>query len=395
MRNARRIVLGTVAMALSGLLATDGGCKSKQTSPAEPSAPPPTTITLGHVGHDHQLALYAAALLGKALTKDTDVYLKEVKPQEVYDLLEQDKALARMRLVKVSGGSGMPAAMSRGEIQIGLGGTVPVAKFADENQPFKIICPLQTDGDMLVIRKDVPISDWTSFVAAAKSGGRPLRIGYKAPLAVAKLVFERALLAEHITTSKEPRDSNAGVILVNMGSERSPIPLLSSGTIDGFVMNQPAVAVAVHKGLGKVISELRDLPPKGQWINHPCCCVAATTETLEKHPEVIKRFLKVILLGTQRIRDDRDCAIDCASKWTKYPREVEEASVPTISYIAEPTESWLRGMEIWVEMMQDMNAFTGKYKDAKPHEVLKDLLDLRLCRQAASELRDKGMLGKK
>jgi len=367
-------------------LSTAAGCKGDRTADDLPM------INVGHVGHDHQLALYVAALEGKRFKKDYGIYLKEMKAKEVYDLVEGGKRLARLRLVKVGGGSRMPTAMSRGEIKIGLGGVVAVAKFADGGQPFKIIAPLQTDGDMLVMQTDSPISDWPSFVAATRAADKPLKIGYKAPVAIAKLVFQRALAAEGIAYGLDAADARNKVVLVNFGSEKSPVPLMETRAIDGFVMNQPGVAVAVEKGLGKVVAELRDLPPKGKWLNHPCCCVSATKDMLEVHPEIIKSFLKVLILSTQLINDNQELSIDCASRWTKYDKTVERASVPTIRYIAEPTDSWLAGMATWAEMLEEINLFTGKYARVTPQEFVRDVCSLDLCREAAKELRQRGLL---
>ncbi len=370
------------------------GC-SKSEAPSKKPSDKPVTLKVGHVGHDHHLALYLAALEGERFKKEFGIYLKEIKSREVYDLVEGDKVLARLRFLKVGGGARMPAAMSRGEIDIGLGGVAAVAKFADRGKPFKIISPLQTDGDMLVMKKDSPVEDWNSFVAAARSGSKPLKIGYKAPVAVAKLVFVGALKAENLPFSYDASDRKARIILINMMSEKSPLPLLASGSIDGFVMNQPAVAVAVHKKLGKVVAELRDLPPKGKWVNHPCCCVSATTETLEKHPEIVKAFLKIIHLSTGVINRDQALAIDCASRWTKNPREVEADSIPTIHYITDPTDSWLGGMKTWVGLMQEVGAFKGRYSRISADEFVEDVCDLKLCRQAAEEIRGKGLLNPK
>ncbi|MCK5114582.1 MAG: ABC transporter substrate-binding protein, partial [Phycisphaerae bacterium] len=203
------------------------GC-NKSSQPQDPSDSAPVMLTVGHVGHDHQLALFVAALEGERFKKASLPYLKEVKPREVYELIENGKKLALLRFVKVGGGSRMPAAMTRGELDIGLGGVAAVAKFADKGQPFKIICPLQTDGDMLVMRTGSEINDWDSFVAAAKNGKRPLKIGYKAPTAVAKLVFVGALKSAGIPFSQNPADKNARVVLINMMSEKSPLPLLES-----------------------------------------------------------------------------------------------------------------------------------------------------------------------
>lgn len=383
-----RTRITTVALVLAGVAAAAlTGCQGE---------PPDTTeapsIRLGHVGHDHHLALYVAALEGGRFKKDFGLYLKEVKAREVYDLVDGERALARLNFIKVGGGARMPAAMSRGEIQVGLGSTVAVAKFADGGQPFKILCPLQTDGDMLVMQQDSPVTDWASFVKAAEKGEKPLKIGYKAPVAIAKMVFERALVAEGIAYGYDATDPQTRVILVNFGSEKSPIPMMESKAIDGFVMNQPGVAVAVNKGLGKVVSELRDLPPEGKWVNHPCCCICVAQQTLETYPEILKALLKVILLSTQLINQDQELAINCASRWTKYDLAVEKASIPTITYLAEPTDSWVTGMKTWAEMVKDVKLFTGKYADASPETFVDDLLDLTLVREAARELREKGLL---
>jgi len=381
---ATALAFGAIALAITG------GCRS-ETRP-DASDDQVKTIRVGHVGHDHHLALYVAALEGNRFARDYGIALREIKLKEVYDLVEGDTVRARLRLIKVGGGSRMPAAMSRGEIEVGLGGIPAVVKFADNGQPFKIISPLQTDGDMLVMQKESPVTDWPSFVAAARATGRPLKIGYKAPVAVAKLVFERALVAEGIAYGYDASDTQTRVVLVNFGSEKSPIPLMETRAIDGFVMNQPGVAVAVDKGLGKVVAQLRDLPPKGKWVDHPCCCVSATEATLAEHPEAVKALLKVLILSSELINADQDLAIDCASRWTKYSKDVERASVPTIRYVNEPTASWLAGMKTWAEMTREIKLFKGRYAEATPDEFVSDMLSLDLCRQAADELRQKGLL---
>jgi sulfonate transport system substrate-binding protein len=359
------------------------GC-GKVPAPAGGDALP--IITIGHVGHDHQIALYVAALEGEKLAAKYGVWLRLVKDREVYDLIDGGKPVARLKLVKVGGGAKMPAAMSRGEIDIGLGSVPAVAKFADDGAPFKIIAPLQTDGDMLVMNFGSPIGDWAAFVAVAKTPGNvPIKIGYKAPVAVAKMIFERAMMAEGITYGYEGA-ADEQVTLVNMRGGKSAIPLLSQGNIDGFVMNQPVVSISVHKKVGKVIAELRDLPPVGKWSDHPCCCICATTDTLAENPQIVKAFLKLIHAATRLIGEDQKLAIDHASDWTKVARKIEQQSIPSIRYISVPDKQWLAGLETWVEMMHDIKAFTGKYAGMKPDEVVADLCDMAPCHTADAEL---------
>ncbi len=390
MTQAKRYAL----LAATVLAAALGGCGE---GPAETPAPPGPTpndapqLTVGHVGHDHHLALYVAALEGEALAGADATHLREVKEKEVYDLVDGGTVVARLRFLKVGGGSNMPAAMSRGEIDVGLGGIAAIAKFVDGGQPFKVLMPLQTDGDMLVMATGSPVRTWDAFVEAAKAGREPLKIGYKAPTAVAKMIFERALVAEGVPYSFDAT-GEGGVVLVNFGSEKSPIPMLESGAIDGFVMNQPAVAVAESKGLGHTVCQLRDLPPEGQWIDHPCCCVVATETVLAEHRAALVGLAKVLLLATERIRTDPRRAVELASQWTKYPVEVEGASVPTVTYVAEPTESWRAGMRTWHAMVQDIHFFKGQYADVTPEAFLEDLCALDVVREAARALREEGRL---
>lgn len=363
------------------------GCSHRGDQPAE--AVP--MIRVGHVGHDHQLAMYVAALESASRKDRWGVYLRELKPKEVYELVEGARPLARIQLVQTEGGAGMPAAMSRGEFEVGLGSTIGIAKFADAGQPLRILGPLQTDGDQFVLRNPIPIADWRSFVAAAKAGGKPLKIGYKEPMAVAKMIFERALKAEGIAYGFDERPGHA-VVLVSFGSEKAPLPLLESGVLDGVVMNQPATAVTVHRGLAKVVAELRDLPPEGKWANHPCCCVAASESAIRTYREPVKALLKLILLSTQLINEDRALAVDCACRWTKNPREVESRSVPTVTYLAEPTDGWISGMQTWLEMVKGVDFFTGEYAHVSAEDFIQGVCRLEPCREAAQELRQRGLL---
>ncbi len=375
------------------------GCDNKQppenqetSTQSQAAQDQPLLLRVGHVGHDHHLALYVAALQSERFKADYDLYLKPVKDREVYELIEADHTVARLQLLKVGGGSKMPAAMSRGEIDIGLGGVTAVAAFADEGEPFKILCPLQTDGDMLVMLPDSPAEDWASFVKLARESDKPLRIGYKAPVAVAKLIFERALQAEGLKYTLDAGDDDIDIVLINFGSEAGPIPLMERGELDGYVMNQPGVAMAVHKGVGKVIAQLRDLPPAGQWVDHPCCCVTATETTMAEHHEPLVAFLKLLLLSTQLIQDEPQLAIDSAVTWAKNPREVEQQSIPTISYVCEPTESWLAGMRTWAQMAEDIDLFKDRYAEVSPQQFVDDLCDLSIVNAAMKDLRDRGML---
>lgn len=346
-------------------------------------------LRIGHVGHDHQIALYVACLETERFRKDYGIYLKEVKEKEVYDLYEGQKKLAQLHLFKVGGGSRMPASMERGEIDIGFGGVASVAFFVDKGNSFKILCPLNTEGDMLVMRKSFPVSNWKEFVEQVKKSEKPVKIGYKAPVAVAKLIFVRALEEENLSylESSEERGKSAKIELVNLQGGKNMVPCLASGAVDGFVMNQPEVSRAVVRGLGKVVCELAELPPEGKWNDHPCCCIVARGEIVEKHCDEVKCLLKVILMATQLINEDKELAIKDASKWTKISEEIERDSVPSIVYLAIPTKRWKAGMVTWIEMMNEIGKFKGDLANLKAEDVEAKLYDFSLVDEAEKELK--------
>ena len=380
----------TLCLALLAALAA--GCDTKPPPDSPGDSKPPVTLTVGHVGHDHQIALGVAALESERLRKDGGVYLKPVKPRQVYDLIDAGRPLARLLIRKVKGGSAMPAAMEGGQIDIGLGGVAAVAKFVDKGQPFKIIAPLHTDGDFLVVKADSPITDWTSFVAAAKATDRPFKIGYKKPVAVAKLIFVRALAAEGIAWTEGAARPGAKVVMINCQGARNILPSLQAGAIDGFVMNQPQPSIAKVKKLGRIIADLKDLPPAGRWSRHPCCCVAATEKVLREHPGVVRSFLKTIHLATHLIQADPDLAVRRAAEWTKTDPAVESDSVPGIGYLSLPTREYMDGVRTWAVLMAEEGQFTGTLKGLTPEQVAERICDMRLCEEAAEALRARGFL---
>ncbi len=349
-------------------------------------------IKVGHVGHDHHLPLFVAALEGEKL-RDCGVWMKEKKPREVYDLMKDDEAVAELQLLKVGGASAMPAAMERGEIHIGFGGVAAVASFRDKGKQFRIIAPLQTQGDMLMVRKELPVTDWGSFVKYAKEAGRPIKIGYKGPVAVAKLIFLAACKEEGITIKSSEGENTAGegktpmVELVNLIDEKNTLPSLASGIIDGMVVNQPEVSQAVHKGVAKVVADLSDLPPTGLWADHPCCCVCAPADFIAAQRAEIKLFLRLMHAATGRINADKTAAGKLAAQWTKLEEEVEIHSVGTVKYLNEFTESWKKGMIIWAKVMQDLGKYSNDLKDLEGKEFLARLCDFTILDEVAAEVK--------
>lgn len=343
-------------------------------------------LKVGYVGHDHQSALYVAALEFERTKREADLWLKEVEAKKHYELIKNNKKIADVELYLSGGGSKMPTLMSQGHFEVGFGGVAAVAFFTDKGSPIKIIAPLHTKGDMLVLAPENPVTSWEEFVAWAKKSEEPIRIGFKNPIAVAKLIFERALEEVGLTYTSDKSDRTKDILMVHMKGETNLVPGLQNKIIDGYVSNNPWCAIAETKGVGKSVADLNELPP-GIWKNHPCCCVAATDLAMAQKKGVIKEFLKLIILATQYANEDPQMHIRDASTWIGTTMEVEEKSLPTSGFTTNPHDEWKQTMQVWIDEMNRLGTLTGKLKDKKGKEVEKILYDFRALNQAANELK--------
>jgi NitT/TauT family transport system substrate-binding protein len=346
-------------------------------------------IKVGHVGHDHQIALYVAAEAGKALEKEYGVYLKELKPQEAYDLYDRGRPVARVQMIRVGGGSKMPAALEQGHIEVGLGGLGPVAKFVDKGADLKVLAPLNNDGDALIMQKGFKAENWEEFVQAVKNSERPIKIGYKAPMAVAYMILARALKEEGLSFGPEsagPDGRPVQVVTVNLHGLGNALPSLESGIVDGMVVNEPMGSILVQKGVGKRVADLATLPPKGKWEGHPCCIVAASEDAIKKKRGIIISLLKIIAAGGDLMARDINKAFEAEARWTKTAPAVGRKSIPNVSYVIRPDVDWLEGVDTWTGLMTTSGHFKKRLKGKSTEEIRTVILDLSPMEEALSGL---------
>lgn len=355
--------------------------------PAEESTPP--LLRVGHVGHDHQLALYVAAQAGSALEQTYGVYFKELKPQEVYDLYDKGRAVARVQMIRVGGGAKMPAALEQGHIDVGLGGIGPVVKFIDKGSKIRVLAPLNNDGDALVVRTAFSAGSWKDFIQAIRSASTPVRIGFKDPLANAFFIITAALKEEGIRMGQEPAGPDGKpvqALLVNMQGEENTVASLESGIVDAVVVNEPSPTIVVHKGAGRRVVDLADIPPARKFAGHPCCVVAATEAVLKERSAAVTSLLKAVAAGADRMRRDRQKALDAQTAWTKTKPEIGRESLLHITYVITPEEAWLKGVERWIDTLAAGGHFQQNLKGRSSQEIRAAVLDLALLRSALAGL---------
>ena len=338
-------------------------------------------LKVGHVGHDHHTALYVAAQNSEMFKKDYGLYLQEMRPKELYALIDGKKKIAEIELYKVGGGSKMPTAMDQGMFDLGFGGVAAVAFHVDKQRPMKIISPLHSKGDMLVVGKNLSSTDWQSFIEEVKARPDPLKVGFKAPKAVALLIFQEALKEVGLSYTYDASELDKDVLLMNLKSAKQLNPSLNNDIIDAYVCNNPFCAIAEDKGIGRCIADLNELPP-GLWKDHPCCMIGAMNKVVqEKRDEVIK-FLELIVIATDYMNADQSIAVNSASKWIGTSIKVEQASIPTSGYLTEPNEVWMNGIYTWARQMERLGHIKGQLKGKSDQEISDLLLDMSLINEA-------------
>jgi NitT/TauT family transport system substrate-binding protein len=372
------IVSALIAVALFG-------CKKENPqSPSVPVSADVPTLRVGHVGHDHHTALYVACDYGQQFAA-TGLRLETVEDCKRYELYDGDRHLAHVEIIKVGGGALMPTALAQEVIDIGFGGIAAVIAAVDNGSPVRLISPLHSKGDMFVVPLDSPIKTWDDFVTAAKQTQTPLKIGYKDPSAVARLIFEEALAHEGITFSQDASRSDVKVQLVNVKGGGKLNISLGSGLVDGYVGNNPFPSIAVDEKIGKIVCDLEDLPP-GHFKNHPCCCIGANTDALKNKAEAISAMLVLFRQATDVINSDLDKAVAAAVHWLGTSDAVERMSIPTSGYSMTPDAAWQVSMDHWMTAMNRLGHFTGTLKDLSPRDACRRVFDLTLLTEAENRL---------
>ncbi len=359
------------------------GCKQKKAESTKPITP--VTIKVGHVGHDHHTALFVAMDNAEQFAKESGINVKTVEEFKFYELFDKGQKIADIQIVKVGGGSKMPTALAQNVIEIGFGGVAPVLASVDSGAPVKLISPLHYKGDMFVVKPDFKANTWEEFVAMAKAAEKPIRIGYKNPVAVAKVIFEEALKHEGITFGGDLSRQDLKVQMINVKGGGKLNVALSGDLVDGYVGNNPFPAIAVEKGLGRIICDLEELPP-GTFRNHPCCCIAANSQIMQEKSEAITDLLVLFLQATETINKDTDKAVASAVKWIGTSEEVEKMSIPTSGYSMESSEMWYQTMAQWIKAMQGMEIFKDKLQGLEPEQVAPIAYDFSLLEKARKKL---------
>ncbi|MHB8809153.1 MAG: ABC transporter substrate-binding protein [Desulfobulbaceae bacterium] len=333
------------------------------------ASPPPGQvpfIRIGHAPNDHHSPLYIAAMNPDYFRTHGGLYLKQITFRKEYQLMDGERLLANLIITSSAGGEKLVRTLDEGLNDLSFGGVPALFSFIDKGSEIKILSPTMADGSGLVVRPDLPARNWQEFVALARTGPEPLRIGYKTALSVQVLILEAALRAEQIAYSKDvAAKGGARVILMNLAEEKNLLPALENGIIDGFVINQPFVAMAEDKGSGRTLANLSELPPKGSWQLTPCCALAGNTRYVAAHPLEVEAALTLFLRANRYITEHPEESSRQVAEWLGVAPEVERLSLPTITFTTDYSGHWHRGVDFWIDSMVEAGKLKNRVKKAR------------------------------
>lgn len=373
------IVFVVLALVLAAFL---GACGTSQVEDQKPTETiTPANLKIGHVNQDHHLALYVAALKGEEF-KDKGIFLKMIKDKEIYELYSNDALVANVAFVKTKGGAEMVTNLLAGAFDLGFGGIPAVMGAVDKGKGVKILMPLQSEGAQLVVDKEMGVKSWDEFVGYASVVEPQMKVGYKAPTAVQSIILKKALKEVGITFTEDPKDTTAKILLVDMKGEQNFVPGLANDQIDAFVSSQPAPAQAQVAGEGFMIAELSTLPPEGMWTENPCCMICAPTDFYPKNSVAVKEFLKLMVIATDWINENKPEAIKIAQAFLGTKDGVEELLLPGIKYSYKPTEAWKNGVVTWSIVSNELGQFKGSLKDVADMKAVEMCVDFSLLDEA-------------
>lgn len=338
------------------------------------------SLYLGYIFTTHHTPLMVAALKGEAL-KESGAYLTTMVPRQKYKIMSADGTpLAVLNLIVSKSGSETSTLFAMNRLDFGLASSTAFMSGIDKGSKIKILCPLHVDGMSMVFPADSKIIGYEAVSAAIKNSKNPFKIGYHSPTSAPRVVFEGALHNAGYTITGNPNDVDADILMVDLKSTANLIPALLSGQVDCWVGPAPHPAVAEYKHVGHIGLSSRDLPPKGQWTDFPCCVMGTSEQMIAEQPEVVQAMTDLMTLAARWCNTNKLEAAKISADWIGVPKEAVEKS--TIIYTTDPTENWMKGEGVFLDMLNSMNKFKGSMKDTDLAAATPILYDFSFVRKS-------------
>lgn len=367
-RKLTLVMVMVLAFVLAGSLAGVGAKEEKLPE-----------LKVAYIFTDHHTSFMLAAEKGEAVKAGT-LYLKEVVNRQKYVLMNGNKPLANIEVIVAKSGSETTTMMAQGHIDISLASSSAIISAIDKGAKMKILCPVHTEGIGFVVDKNSKINSWDDFLQFVKKSEQPVKVGYHSPTSAPIILLEAALQAAKISYTSNPADRKADILLVDLKGTNNLIPALNSKQVDAWVAPSPYPALAETTGVGKMVLDMKNLPPKGKWYDFPCCVVAANDKTIQTYPEVVQAFVSVVAAAASYADNHKDEAAKVTATWTGVAEEAAKRS--SIKYTADPTKEWIDNLGLVYDAMMKADQLNVQLANKNYYDIQNLLFDFSFIRKA-------------
>lgn len=333
---------------------------------------------LSYVRTTHHSPFLVAATKGEEF-KSFGTYLKPLIPREKYQLISGGKPIAIIDLVLAKSGSETSTLFAQKQIDLAMASVTAIMAGIDKGTKMHVVAPLQTEGMALVAPKDAKFSDFASFVVFAKASKLPVKVGYHSPTSAPKILLERALKEAGLKVTEDPNDYTAKVLLADLKETSNMLPALASRQVEAIVGPSPFPEQAVSKGAGKLVFDLRDMPPKGYWHDFPCCVVVASDDIIKTDAKVVKALVDLTLKTNAWCNANRGEVAKISADWIGIDLAAAQSS--TLVFLPGFTQGWVRWAGVYMDLLDGMGNFKGSLKGKKIDEVKPLLFDFTFAGQ--------------
>jgi NitT/TauT family transport system substrate-binding protein len=331
-------------------------------------------IRTGYIFTTNHTPFMAAMSQGTKMVVD-GYSLNPIIPKEKYELLLDGKPLAMLDILVAKSGSETSTLFAQNHLDMALCSITAILSGIDKGVPMKIVSPVVLASGGLVALKDSPVNTWADFVAQAKAAKQPLKIGYHSPNSAPIIILEAALRSEGITTSSDPNNADANVTLVDLKGTTNLLPALASKQVDAVVGPEPFPQTAAFKGAGRVVEELRNMPPAGKWKEYPCCVVTASNAMIAEKSELVRHFARFIAAANKWSNKNLEKAATIGATWIGLPEQV--GKMQHLRFLNTFTDNWKQGADGYLDVLNKAGYFKGALKDRNFKQAEDILVDYR------------------
>ena len=242
---------------------------------------------------------------------------------------------AKLTTKVFNAGPSLVEALFAGEIDIGYIGPGPVlaAHAQSRGKGVRVIAGGAANGVLIVARKDSGIK------ALPDLAGRKL--------ATPQQGNTQDIAARHYLTAELKQKDPSGIKPIANAEQAG---LMARGEIDASWAPEPWGSYLMSEAGATLVAEEKDLWPQKRFAT---VVVITTPEFLEKHPEVVKKFLAVHRDWTDRLTADPDKHVprlgDALFALTKkrLPPGVLESSLSHTEFTTDPLEHTFTTFAVW------------------------------------------------